>query len=257
MKKSFEFANSSLEAYKTNDVGVLHACSLMFKTMSDISEFDYVETFFDLAEKDPAIKATLVVNEPNCMNEDEYQSFVNEIMKKGAEEQTYKYTDDPEKSLIRGRQLNLANRLLKKIVTMSKPVFIGLQGHLVTPFVGIALACDFRFASDNVIFNMAHLKYGLHPSSALPFLLPLYLNRSETNKMLLEGKDINVEKAVQLGLIDEILPTEKFIENCLEKMKVVTSNSSQSLRLTKKLLGFQINELNRYFDYETKVLRTL
>ena len=80
----------------------------------------------------------------------------------------------------------MIDRIILRLIELKKITYIGLQGEVVTPFFGASLSFDFRFASRDMCFSLAHSQYGLHASGALPFFLPRFLQYSQAIEIILE-----------------------------------------------------------------------
>ncbi len=125
-----------------------------------------------------------------------------------------------------------------------------LTGEIVTPFFGASLAADLRLASEDVMFLLSHAKLGVHPSGALPYFLPKYLGHAKAAKILFFADQIDVNEALELGLINEILPLENFEELCIQKVFQIMSRGSNAIKCTKKLLGYSFEGLDKYLNME-------
>jgi enoyl-CoA hydratase/carnithine racemase len=132
-------------------------------------------------------------------------------------------------------------------------VVSGLQGTVVTPFVGTAMVADFRYASENAVFSMAHNRHGLHPSGGLPFFLSSYLHHSKALEMMM-GENILAKDALDLGLINKLLPNEDFIEQLVKEIQPYLKLPICTIRDTKRLTNFSRKALGEYFEYEGSLL---
>jgi enoyl-CoA hydratase/carnithine racemase len=63
--------------------------------------------------------------------------------------------------------------------------------------LGASLAADFRFASENTVLALCHLKLGVHPAGALPYFLPKYVNYANVYNILFSGKNISADEALE------------------------------------------------------------
>ena len=97
----------------------------------------------------------------------------------------------------------------------------------------------------------SHVKFGLHPSGAVPYLLPKYLNRQVAMNYLLRGGSINAEEALRFNLVNEILPSENFEEDCIKKANDYVYLSMSTLKSTKSLMNINLKELEDYFNIES------
>ena len=129
---------------------------------------------------------------------------------------------------------------------------MGLQGSVVTPFFGASLAADLLFATEDMQFTLAHLKYGLHPTGALPYLLPKYIGVNKAKYYLYRGGHISSNEALSLGLINKVYSSNSFLNNCLSEIRSIITNDVEVLKITKKLININADEIIKYFEYESK-----
>ena len=95
--------------------------------------------FLENISSDTEIKALVFYNDPDCVNEDHYDSFLKSIMHK-TKEGDQSFTPNFNQKNVRFREIHILNRFIKHLVNLNKIVVIGIQGSIVTPFVG----CKFR-----------------------------------------------------------------------------------------------------------------
>ena len=130
---------------------------------------------------------------------------------------------------------------------------MGLQGDVVTPFFGITLAAEFRFAHPGMRFVLAHSKLGLHPSGALPFFLQRYVGQSRASDILYCGCEIEAVKAKEMGIINDVFDSD-FEKTSVQKALELGDMDGDVLRLTKKLNNAFVDNLEKYFDEESKLI---
>ena len=100
---------------------------------------------------------------------------------------------------------------------------------------------------------MAHNKYGLHSSGALPFFLSNSLHHAIAMEFQLKGS-FTVEEAYEIGLINKVLPEHEFLDSLIRGTERVTKYKYCTIQQTKRLTNFSRKSLDDYFDYETKIL---
>jgi len=152
-----------------------------------------------------------------------------------------------------GLGLNILNRFVNYLSNYNKLCFTVLSGGIVTPFFGISMATDIRYATPEMYFSLAHNKYGLHPSGGLPYFL---IHRLGYNKAieLMFSERITAEEALELGLINKIVPKENLLDFVINDIEKITKLSSCTLRRTKQLSAYVRNSLSDYFTYESSLL---
>lgn len=104
----------------------------------------------------------------------------------------------------------------KAIYRCSKPTVALVQGAAVTVGCELALGCDFRIASDKAFFQESWIKLGIMPPLGGVFLLPRIVGMGRAAEMVLRGKQVRAEEALQIGLVSEVVSGEVLAARGLE-----------------------------------------
>lgn len=97
----------------------------------------------------------------------------------------------------------------KAIYRCPKPTVAVVQGLAVTVGCELALACDFRIASDKAGFVESWIKLGIMPPLGGTFLLPRIVGLGRAADMCLRGLAVKGEEALRIGLVSEMVPAEE------------------------------------------------
>ena len=253
MKKplQIEFESDFVKCSISDRIAVLKFKCNAFEALTNLDHANKVLPWFDLVENDPNIKGVIVFTEKNCQGEDAYVNFLSEITGRKIEKDKLDEITRFEKSDIRAIEINMLIILIRKIYSFKKIFFSTVNGEISTPFLGLSLASDFRFVTNDFKMLFSHVKFGLHPSGAVPYLLPKYLNRQVAMNYLLRGGSINAEEALRFNLVNEILPSENFEEDCIKKANDYVYLSMSTLKSTKSLMNINLKELEDYFNIES------
>ena len=88
------------------------------------------------------------------------------------------------------------------------PTIAMIRGNCVGGGVSIATACDIRIAADDSIYGITPSKLGIvYPTNALERAVRI-LGASATKHLMYTGELIDAERALRIGLIDELLPVD-------------------------------------------------
>lgn len=100
------------------------------------------------------------------------------------------------------------NALLQRIIDWNKPVVCAIHGACLGGGVELALAADYRVASDEActVFALPEVKLGLFPAAGGTHRLPRLIGLPEALPLMLTGKQVRVKKARKLGLVDAVAP---------------------------------------------------
>ncbi len=92
------------------------------------------------------------------------------------------------------------------IETCGKPVIACINGFALGGGCELALACTMRLASDTAKLGQPEVKLGLIPGYGGTQRLPRLVGQSAALKLLLTGEIIGAAEALQIGLVDEVVP---------------------------------------------------
>jgi enoyl-CoA hydratase/carnithine racemase len=245
-----EFEYDNIKSYVVDNLAVIKISCNAFGTISNLDDANKILPWFDAVELDDSLKGVLAINEKDCLGEEAYEKFLSEITGRDISKEGNKEITKFEKSEVRAIEINTLVNLIRKVLQFKKIFIAAINGEIVTPFFGINLASDFRFGSEDMRILFSHVKYGIHPSGILPLMLPKYLNRQLATKYLLQGGEIRGDKAVELNLVNEILPSDNFEERCVQKSKEYLSCGINFIKSTKSLLNRNMKEFEEYVQIE-------
>ncbi|NIM11921.1 MAG: hypothetical protein GTO45_07380 [Candidatus Aminicenantes bacterium] len=254
IRDEFKFETEELHSYLIEDIAVIKIKSRVFEALTDLAESGKLISLIQAAERIPDVKALMVINEPGCMDENEYDKFLHRILERGIDP----FAPEEERGIVqrvdRVREINILNRTISQLIEFKKVSVMALQGNIVTPFFGASLSVDFRYAAEDASFSLAHLEYGLHPTGALPFFLPRYLGQSKAVELLFRGERISAREAMNLGLVNAVFPSGDFENKCIAEIEKICHLDTRVIHATKLLLHFSKAELQHYFDTEAALL---
>ncbi len=128
------------------------------------------------------------------------------------------------------------SRLVKRMVSMEKPIVASLHGPVYGAGVGISLACDLRVAAEGAKFSVAFIKIGLMPDAGVSFFLPRIVGLGRALEMSMTGDPVEAEEALQIGLVNKVVPDESLIEETATLSSRLAAMPTAALGMTKRAL---------------------
>src|ERR1700687_6182825 len=89
---------------------------------------------------------------------------------------------------------------------MPKPVIASINGIAAGAGCNLALACDYRVASEDAKLGETFVRIGLHPDWGGRWLLPRLVGRSVAFELMTTGRMVDAAEALRSGMIDRIAP---------------------------------------------------
>ncbi len=108
---------------------------------------------------------------------------------------------------------------LDRLSQLRMPVIAALNGDALGGGAELALACDFRIAAAHARIGFPQVKLGLIPAWGAPERLAALLGRARALDILLTGKALTAEEAMHAGLVEEVVPSDRFEGRVLEVAK--------------------------------------
>jgi len=118
---------------------------------------------------------------------------------------------------------------------ISKPLIAAINGQALGGGTEIALACDLVVAADTASFGLPEVKRGLFAGAGGAFRLAQQLPCKIAMEMLLTGDPINASKALELGLINAVVPRAGLMAAALALAGRITANAPLSVQASKRI----------------------
>ena len=96
-----------------------------------------------------------------------------------------------------------------KVETLSKPVVAAINGYALGGGLELALACDFRLASDHAELGCPEMKLGIIPGWGGTQRLAWTVGVAEAKRLIMLGDRVKAEEALKMGLVDKVVPQNK------------------------------------------------
>jgi enoyl-CoA hydratase/carnithine racemase len=143
-------------------------------------------------------------------------------------EQTYA---DPAEGARAAREIEVAVDALE---ACSLPVIALIDGPCIGGGIALALACDVRLASTHARFAVTPAKLGLsyHPDDLRRLVRACGLPAA--SELLFGGQLWSAERALQVGLVNQVLPATEFAAAAESLLQAIAANSSTALRALKR-----------------------
>ena len=149
--------------------------------------------------------------------------------------------------------LDAGRDVVTTIASLDKPVIAAVNGVAAGAGCNLALACDYRIASDSAKFSESFVKIGMHPDWGGTWLLPRLIGRSRAMEILMTGRMVDANEALTLGMVDRVVPsaeleaeTEHLARAMASGPPIAIAGIKRALRLSEK------NDLRAQIDVESE-----
>lgn len=151
-----------------------------------------------------------------------------------------------------------ANRAIRSITALPKPVVAVVHGPTAGVGVSLALACDVIVASEKAFFLLAFTKIGLMPDGGASALVAAAIGRVRAMRMALLAERISAADALEFGLVSSVHPADELPAAAEAVIDTLVAGPAVALRKTKQAINAAtLTELEAALERETAGQRIL
>jgi len=214
-------------------------------------EFKYI-----IYEKSEGI-ATITINRPEALNafnaevvgeilqaleNVKVDESVRVVILTGAGERAFSAGADIKAmkgmNALKARELSLmGEKLCSALENLEKPVIAAINGYALGGGLEVAMACDLRIASENARMGQTEINIGLIPGWGGTQRLTRLIGATKAKELIFTGKMIDAKTAEQLGLVNMVVPQEKFREAVRQFALELAQKAPVALKVAKALIN--------------------
>lgn len=113
---------------------------------------------------------------------------------------------------------------------LSKPVIAAIEGHAVAGGLELALWCDLRIAARDAVLGVFNRRFGVPLIDLGTVRLPRIVGHGRALDLILTGRSVAAEEALQIGLIDRLAEKGKALEAAMELARSLAEFPQEGLR---------------------------
>ena len=128
------------------------------------------------------------------------------------------------------------------LIACSKPVIAAIRGICMGGGIGLALACDLRYCTEDARFRMPAARMGLGYDVAGIQRAVQVLGLAQATEIFFTAKDFNGQEAQRIGMVQSCLPAHDFsatVDNIATK---VAGNAPLTLKAAKLAFRYAVND---------------
>jgi 2-(1,2-epoxy-1,2-dihydrophenyl)acetyl-CoA isomerase len=166
-----------------------------------------------------------------------------------------KWSSDPvwndlESRSDRLRQFMDASLLLHR---MGKPTIAMVRGAAVGMGLSLALACDFRVASDTAFFMTGFSRIGMCGDFGGSYFMTKLIGPSRTMELFMLNERVAAGEAAKLGLVNRLVPDAELEARTLEFARQLASGPAVAQRYIKENVHAALDQtFEQYLDVEAR-----
>ena len=131
---------------------------------------------------------------------------------------------------VMGRVPNVHWQALLRDNRPNKPLILAVEGFALAGGTEVLQGTDIRVAADNAIFGITEVARGLYPMSGSTVRLRRQIPYCLAAEMLLCGEHISAQRALEIGLINKIVPAGQTLAAAREYAARICANGPLAVR---------------------------
>ncbi|SAK97248.1 short chain enoyl-CoA hydratase [Caballeronia hypogeia] len=135
------------------------------------------------------------------------------------------------------RFIRAGNRVFRALEELDIPTVAVLKGHALGGGLELALACDLRYATPEARLGFPEAQVGAIPGWMGCARLTRLIGGSRVREMILLGEPIGAARALEWGLVNDVIPPERIDAHVATVCDLLARRSATSLSVAKRLIG--------------------
>jgi len=121
--------------------------------------------------------------------------------------------------------------------THPRPVIAAVNGACIGAGMELALSCDMRIAADTAVFSIPEVRFGLAPDMGGTQRLARLVGPGQAKRLILTGKRIGAAEALNIGLVEEVVPAGALMDKTMEAANFIIANAPLAVMYAKKAIN--------------------
>lgn len=129
------------------------------------------------------------------------------------------------------------SQLFDRIARFPVPVIAAIRGYALGGGCELALACDLRVAGTSAKFGQPETGLGIMAAAGATWRLATLIGLGRARDMLFTGRVIGADEALQMGLVNQVVPDAEVLDAALSVAEMIARNDPLATRMTKQALA--------------------
>jgi crotonobetainyl-CoA hydratase len=118
---------------------------------------------------------------------------------------------------------------------ISKPTIAAVNGFALGGGTEMSLASDLVVAADSASFGLPEVRRGIFAGAGGLFRLPAQIPKKVAMEMILTGEPITAQRALELGLVNRVVPQDQVVAAALDLAAKITAGAPLAVQASKRV----------------------
>jgi 2-(1,2-epoxy-1,2-dihydrophenyl)acetyl-CoA isomerase len=132
-------------------------------------------------------------------------------------------------------------RVIRRLQSVEQPVIAAVNGPAAGAGASLALACDFRVASEKASIGITFNRIGLHPDWGAAYSLPRLVGPGRAAELVMSGRMVDAREAERIGLFERVFAEDWFEDEVKKMAKELAAKPPLALKLAKRTLAASLD----------------
>ena len=114
--------------------------------------------------------------------------------------------------------------LFTSVEQLRVPVIAAINGFALGGGTELALACDLRLASSNVVMGLTEPSLAIIPGAGGTQRLPRIIGIAKAKELIYPARRINAQTALEVGLVNKVVEPDRLIEAACDLAREIAAN---------------------------------
>lgn len=139
--------------------------------------------------------------------------------------------------------VTLIGETINNVAKIKIPVIAAMNGSAFGGGLELALACDFRIATEGIMLGLIETSLAIIPGAGGTQRLARLIGPGRAKQMIFTAERIQAKEAFEYGILEEVLPKEDFSEQVISYAKKIIKNGPLAVQLAKQSIneGLDLN----------------
>ena len=127
-------------------------------------------------------------------------------------------------------------RALNAVAAIPRATIAAVSGYALGGGCELALACDFRIASERAKFGQPEILLGIIPGGGGTQRLPRLVGTARAKELIFTGRQIDAAEALAIGLVDEVVPHDELHDRAYARAAELAAGAVVAQGLAKRAI---------------------